>query len=71
MVKKDEYRSIGWLILVLAILFGAGFLIDKKGYDRGYKEGQINYSLGKIRYTVLEGKMIHFFGNAPVKEVTP
>lgn len=61
-----------WVILLLIVLFVCtGVVSYRIGYDKGYQEGQINYSLGKIRYTVLEGKMIHFFGSVKNEESEP
>lgn len=38
-------------------------------YTKGYKQGQIDYSLGRVTYTVIEGKIIHIEGDAPDKEI--
>lgn len=68
--KEEKIRMLGWIFL-LCLLFVLGFFsYGKTQYDKGYRDGQINYSLGKIRYTVIEGRMIHFFDvvNDKIKE---
>lgn len=58
------------VVLFLAIVFiGFGALLGDI-YNRGYEEGQINYSLGKIKYAVMDGVKVHFydFVDAKIKE---
>jgi len=53
--------------VVLAVVVVASLLIA--GTWEGYKKGQIDYSLGRVTYTVIEGKIIHIEGDAPDKEI--
>ena len=52
-----------WVILLsVALVVGMVVGFHQLGYNKGYQEGQINYSLGKIRYTVMDGLKVHFYG---------
>lgn len=55
------------LHFTLAIVGIASLILA--GNWEGYKKGQIDYSLGRVTYTVIEGKIIHIEGDAPDKEI--
>jgi len=55
------------LYFTLAIVGIASLILA--GNWEGYKKGQIDYSLGRVTYTVIEGKIIHIEGDAPDKEI--
>ena len=57
--------------LSLTLFLCTGIVSHKIGYDKGYQEGQINYSLGKIKYTVLDGLKVHFYGFVDEEEKAP
>ena len=61
--KDTKWGLIFVLVAVVAI--GMAFL----QHGEGYKRGQLDYSLGRVTYTVIEGKIIHIEGDAPDKEI--
>ena len=59
--------KLGLLFIALVLLLCYGMF--KSARDSGYKEGQIDYALNRIEYTVIEGKVIHIMGDAPGPEI--
>lgn len=69
MITDNKGAIIFLIIFFIFIGFIAVSLIANNiGYNEGYKEGQINYSLGKIKYTVMEGIKVHFYGTVEEKD---
>ena len=62
---KQWLKWLAPCLTAVAIVAAVGF----SGYFRGYKEGQIDYALNRIEYTVIEGKVIHIMGDAPGPEI--
>ena len=62
MIDKKLIKLLLMIFWGLSIYFLVLVVSYQKGYDKGYQEGQINYSLGKIKYTVMDGIKVHFYG---------
>lgn len=62
MQSKEEkiFFLVGTFSIIALVCLGIG--LYKIGYDKGYQDGQINYSLGKIKYAVMDGIKVHFYG---------
>jgi hypothetical protein len=69
--SKKYALTIIIIFLIFGGFIGVSFVANKIGYDQGYQEGQINYSLGKIKYTVLDGLKVHFYGFVDEEEKAP
>lgn len=69
----DKHELIIFWVILLSIFLVVGMVVGfhQLGYNKGYQEGQINYSLGKIRYTVLDGLKVHFYGFVDEEEKAP
>jgi len=59
---KKDVLLIATIVVAIAIV---GLLT---GYFGGYYAGQIDYARSHIRYTIIEGKIIHIMGDAPLPD---
>jgi len=70
MIEKQKAKSKVFTFVFLSIILClCVFLLCVNLYERGFKNGQVDYALKKIQYTVIEGKIIHIEGNAPKPDI--
>lgn len=62
MLDKKLAKYLVMVFCGLLLYFAGMYVSYQEGYDKGYQDGQINYSLGKIKYAVMDGIKVHFYG---------
>jgi len=71
-----DSREIGGVIVVERkknLIFAAVLIVAVSvafwiGNVYGYKTGQLDYARDKIEYTIIDGRIIHILGDAPLPE---
>lgn len=58
---RDSTKGIILLCIFAILVF---FLGGAAGEGSGYKRGQLDYATGKIEYTIIDGKTIHYLGES-------
>jgi hypothetical protein len=62
-----KFPSTPSLVIAVVILL-VSFVSLSIGYDRGYKQGQLNAIRGEWTYFVIDGQILKYIGQEP-KEV--
>lgn len=60
MKENENYRMLGWLLLIVVFILIAVSIIASSATKQGYKQGQLDYATGKIEYTIQDGRTIQY-----------